>query len=296
MSIPVTEQVNPDTADIDLLSTPDQVRLMNAQDALVAPAVATRADAIARVVDEVSARMRAGGRLVYIGAGTAGRLGVLDASEIPPTFGESPDRVVGLIAGGRRALTDAVENAEDDPDAGAADLAGIGLTAADSVVGIAASGRTPYVIGALEHARELGAFTAAVSCNPDSAIGRAADVAIELVVGPEVLTGSTRLKSGTAQKLVLNTITTLTMIKLGKTYGNLMVDLQATNEKLHRRSERLVTIATGYDTTTARTALDACGGSVKTAIAMILLDAGADEAAERLARHDGMLRAALAEG
>ncbi|MGD7706150.1 N-acetylmuramic acid 6-phosphate etherase [Microlunatus sp. Y2014] len=296
MSIPVTEQVNPDTADIDLLSTPDQVRLMNAQDALVAPAVATRADAIARVVDEVSARMRAGGRLVYIGAGTAGRLGVLDASEIPPTFGESPDRVVGLIAGGRRALTDAVENAEDDPDAGAADLAGIGLTAADSVVGIAASGRTPYVIGALEHARELGAFTAAVSCNPDSAIGRAADVAIEVVVGPEVLTGSTRLKSGTAQKLVLNTITTLTMIKLGKTYGNLMVDLQATNEKLHRRSERLVTIATGCDTTTARTALDACGGSVKTAIAMILLDAGADEAAERLARHDGMLRAALAEG
>lgn len=292
-TVPVTEQVNPATRTIDTAATLDQVRMMNEQDAGVASAVAACAPVIAEVVDRVADRLREGGRLFYIGAGTAGRLGVLDASEIPPTFGADPSLVTGIIAGGPTALTNAVENAEDDADAGAEDLRAAGFTAADALVGIAASGRTPYVIGALTHARELGAFTAALSCNPDSAIGRAAELAIEVVVGPEVITGSTRLKSGTAQKLVLNTISTLAMVKLGKTYQNLMVDLRATNEKLRRRSERLVQIATEVDTATARTALDACGGSVKTAITMLLADLDADAAQALLAEHDGFLAAAL---
>lgn len=292
-TVPVTEQVNPATRTIDTAATLDQVRMMNEQDAGVASAVAACAPVIAEVVDRVADRLREGGRLFYIGAGTAGRLGVLDASEIPPTFGADPSLVTGIIAGGTTALTNAVENAEDDADAGAEDLRAAGFTAADALVGIAASGRTPYVIGALTHARELGAFTAALSCNPDSAIGRAAELAIEVVVGPEVITGSTRLKSGTAQKLVLNTISTLAMVKLGKTYQNLMVDLRATNEKLRRRSERLVQIATEVDTATARTALDACGGSVKTAITMLLADLDADAAQALLAEHDGFLAAAL---
>jgi len=290
---PVTEQVNPDTTGIDQLPTLNQVRLMNAQDALVPAAVGARAREIAAVVDAVAARLRDGGRLVYAGAGTAGRLGILDASEIPPTFGEDPTKVVGLIAGGRAAITDAVENAEDNLEAGRADLEAIDFGPDDALVGIAASGRTPYVIGALRHARSIGAFTAAVSCNPDSAIGREAEVAIEVVVGPEVITGSTRLKSGTAQKLVLNTISTLAMVKLGKTYGNLMVDVRATNEKLHRRSERLVSIATGVDVAAARSALDACGGSVKTAIAMVLTGLDAEAASALLAEHDGFLREAI---
>lgn len=292
--LPVTEQVNPATTEIDQLSTLEQVRLMNEQDSQVPAAVGACAAEIAQVVDAVAARLRAGGRLVYVGAGTAGRLGVLDASEIPPTFGADPSLVVGLIAGGPTALTNAVENAEDDLAAGGQDLASIGFGPGDALVGIAASGRTPYVIGALRHARGLGAFTAAISCNADSAIGREAEVAIEVVVGPEVITGSTRLKSGTAQKLVLNTISTLAMVQLGKTYGNLMVDVQATNEKLRRRSERLVSIATGVDASTARAALDACGGSVKTAIAMELTGLDAAAAAALLAEHDGHLRAVVA--
>ena len=292
--LPVTEQVNPATTEIDTLPTLHQVRLMNAQDALVAPAVGRCAEVIATVVDVVAERLRSGGRLVYVGAGTAGRLGVLDASEIPPTFGADPALVTGLIAGGPRAVTDAVENAEDDSGAGAADLTALGVGAADAVIGVAASGRTPYVIGALRHARAVGAATAAIACNPGSAIGSEADHAIEVVVGPEAITGSTRLKSGTAQKLVLNTISTLAMVKLGKTYGNLMVDVQATNEKLRRRSERLVSTATGVDTPAARTALDACDGSVKTAIAMILTGRDADAATSLLAEHDGFLAAAIA--
>lgn len=291
----VTESVNPDTTLIDELSTIEQVRLMNAEDAGVAAAVAAQAEPIARTVDAVAERMAAGGRLLYVGAGTAGRLGVLDASEIPPTFGMDPARVVGLIAGGDRAIQHAVENAEDDSAQGAADLAANGLTAGDAVVGLAASGRTPYVIGALEHARQLGAFTAGLSCNPDSAVAAAAEVGIEVVVGPEVITGSTRLKAGTAQKLVLNMISTLTMIKLGKTYGNLMVDVRATNEKLHRRSERLVSIATGVPPDEARTVLDACGGSVKTAIAMVLTGTTAEAAKALLDRHSGFLKGAVAE-
>ncbi|MFX4271948.1 N-acetylmuramic acid 6-phosphate etherase [Propionibacteriaceae bacterium Y1685] len=290
----VTESVNPDTTLIDELSTIEQIRLMNAQDADVAAAVGAQAEPIARTVDAVAERMARGGRLLYVGAGTAGRLGVLDASEIPPTFGMDPGRVIGLIAGGERAIQHAVENAEDDTAQGAADLDTVGLTADDAVVGLAASGRTPYVIGALQHARERGAFTAGLSCNPDSKVAAAAEVGIEVVVGPEVITGSTRLKSGTAQKLVLNMISTLTMIKLGKTYGNLMVDVRATNEKLHRRSERLVSIATGVDTTEARTALDACGGSVKTAIAMVVTGSDAAQAQALLDEHGGFLKPAIA--
>lgn len=289
----VTEQVNPATRAIDTATTVEQVMMMNAQDALVPAAVAAVAPAIAAAVDKIAARVQTGGRVFTIGAGTAGRLGILDASEIPPTFGADPSLFTGIIAGGRTAITNAVEDAEDSPEAGAADLDATGMTGADAVIGIAASGRTPYVIGALDHARRTGAYTVGLACNPDSAIGKVAEQAIDVVVGPEVLTGSTRLKSGTAQKLVLNTISTLTMVKLGKTYQNLMVDLRATNEKLRRRSERLVQTATGADPDTARTALGAAHGSVKTAIAIIVT--GLDQAAAEalLAEHDGYLAAAL---
>lgn len=290
----VTEQVNPHTRDIDTASTMEQVLMMNGQDALVPAAVAAVAPAIAAAVDQIAARVKAGGRVFTIGAGTAGRLGVLDATEIPPTFGADPSLFTGLMAGGLPAVTGAVEDAEDSVEAGAADLDTAGMTAADVVIGIAASGRTPYVIGALDHARRTGAYTVGLACNPDSAIGRVAEQAIDVVVGPEVLTGSTRLKSGTAQKLVLNTISTLTMVKLGKTYQNLMVDLRATNEKLRRRSQRLVQTATGADSETARTALDAAHGSVKTAIAMVLTGLDGAGAEALLAEHAGYLAAALA--
>ncbi len=289
----VTESVNEHTAQLDILSTADQVRLMNTEDRRVAAAVGDCAAEIARAIDGVAGRMAAGGRLIYLGAGTAGRLGVLDASEIPPTFGMDPARVLGVIAGGRTAIEHAVENAEDHPETGAADLVGLQITASDAVVGIAASGRTPYVLGALEHARSVGAFTVSLSCNPQAPIGAAVDVPIEVVVGPEVLTGSTRLKAGTAQKMVLNMITTLTMVKLGKTYGNLMVDLQASNEKLRRRSKRIVMLATGSDAGQARTTLDAVEGSVKTAI--LVIKSGLEPAAAQtlLADNNGVLRAAI---
>lgn len=292
--LPVTESINPATTEIDRLSTPEAVRLINAQDTAVPAAVAAQTGPIAAVVDAVAERMRRGGRLIYLGAGTAGRMGVLDASEIPPTFGADPGLVIGLIAGGPTAIRSAVENAEDDTEAAGRDLDDLDLTADDSVIGIAASGRTPYVIGGLRHARAAGAFTAALSCNADSAIGAEAEVAIEVVVGPEVLTGSTRLKSGTAQKLVLNTISTLVMIRMGKTYGNLMVDLQATNEKLRHRSVRLVTTATGADPDTARRAIADAAGSVKVAIAMIITETDADRARALLEQHHGMLRDVIA--
>jgi len=292
--LPVTESINPATTEIDRLSTTEAVRLINAQDTAVPAAVAAQAEPIAAVVDAVAERMRRGGRLIYLGAGTAGRMGVLDASEIPPTFGADPGLVIGLIAGGPTAIRSAVENAEDDTEAAGRDLDNLGLTSDDSVIGIAASGRTPYVIGGLRHARAAGAFTAALACNADSAIGAEAEVAIEVVVGPEVLTGSTRLKSGTAQKLVLNTISTLVMIRMGKTYGNLMVDLQATNEKLRHRSVRLVTTATGADPDTARRAIADADGSVKVAIAMIITETDADHARALLEQHHGMLRDVIA--
>ncbi|WP_233521454.1 N-acetylmuramic acid 6-phosphate etherase, partial [Streptomyces triticagri] len=234
-----------------------------------------------------------GGRLIYAGAGTAGRLGVLDASECPPTFNTDPADVVGLIAGGPSAMVTAVEGAEDSKQLAAEDLDALGLTADDTVVGISASGRTPYAIGAVEHARARGALTVGLSCNADSALGAAAEHAVEVVVGPELLTGSTRLKAGTAQKLVLNMLSTITMIRLGKTYGNLMVDVRASNEKLRARSRRIVALATDASDEVIESALTAADGEVKTAILMILAQVDAPTAEALLTTSKGHLRAAL---
>lgn len=293
----LTEQVNPHTADLDALTTLDQVRRMNDEDQLVAPAVRAADMAIAAAVEGVVSRLRPrpdgspGGRLFYLGAGTPGRLGILDASEVPPTFGS--DQVIGIIAGGRHAVQHSVENAEDDHDQGAADLDAHGLTAGDAVIAIAASGHTPYVLGGIGHARRLGAFTAAIVCNPGSPIGAAAQVPIEVLVGPEVITGSTRLKSGTAQKLVLNTISTLVMVQLGKTYGNLMVDVSGNNEKLQRRAVWLVSTVTGVDEVDAAAALAKTDGSVKVACVVLLTGSSPDQARALLKQHHGFLRAAV---
>lgn len=240
-----TEAFRPELAEIDQLPTLDIARTMNTEDQTVPAAVAERLPAIAAAIDATAARMARGGRLIYAGAGTAGRLGVLDASECPPTFNTDPAEVVGLIAGGPSAMVKAVEGAEDSRELAAADLDALNLTANDTVVGVSASGRTPYAIGAVEHARTKGALTIGFSCNADSELAAAAEHGIEVVTGPELLTGSTRLKAGTAQKLVLNMISTITMIRLGKTYGNLMVDVRASNEKLQARSRRIVALATG---------------------------------------------------
>lgn len=287
-----TEAMMEDKRDLDTLSTDRLVALMNEQDHGVPAAVARALPAVASAIDDIAERMLRGGRLIYIGAGTPGRLGVLDASECPPTFNVDPSLVVGVIAGGDRAIRTAVENAEDDAEGGARALREIGLTAQDAVVGISASGRTPYVVGALEYARGIGALTVAVACNADSAIGRAADHAIEVVVGAEVIAGSTRLKAGTAQKLVLNMISTITMIRLGKTYGNIMVDLRVTNEKLQARAERAVMLVTDCTAGEAANALTLSGGSVKTAILMLLRGLDADEARAALGAARS-LRAAL---
>lgn len=290
----MTEQVNPRTGDLDELSTLDQVRAMNDEDAAVAVAVREADTSIARTVDGIVERLHRGGRLFYIGAGTPGRLGILDASEVPPTFGFH--KVIGIIAGGASAIQHSVENAEDDRAQGAADLDAQGLTADDAVVGIAASGRTPYVLGAIEHARALGAFTAGVVCNQDTPIGAAADVGVEVLVGPEVITGSTRLKSGTAQKMVLNMISTLAMVQLGKTYGNLMVDVQVSNVKLRQRAINLVVRVTGAGPGTAEAALDRCGGSVKVACLLLLTGSEPEVARTLLEEHRGFLRAAITAG
>ncbi|WP_173923392.1 N-acetylmuramic acid 6-phosphate etherase [Agromyces sp. Marseille-P2726] len=289
-----TEGVNETHRDFDLLDTEAQLAAMHEESAQAVAAVTDASPQVAVAVDAIVPRLRAGGRLVYLGAGTAGRMGVLDASEIPPTFGTDPSLVVGLIAGGDVALRTAVEDAEDDAALGAADLESIGLTAADAVVGVSASGRTPYVVGALEYARGLGALTVGLSCNAGSRIGELADVAIETVVGPEIVAGSTRLKGGTAQKLVLNAISTIAMVRLGKVHGNLMVDVQATNAKLRARAERIVMLATGIDAAAASAALESVGGSVKAAILVTLTGVTPDEAIARLAAHDGVLRDALA--
>ncbi|MER7151719.1 N-acetylmuramic acid 6-phosphate etherase, partial [Streptomyces lydicus] len=241
-----------------------------------------------------AARMARGGRLVYAGAGTAGRLGVLDASECPPTFNTDPSQVVGLIAGGPSALVSAVEGAEDSREFAAEDLSAIGLTALDTVVGISASGRTPYAVGAVEHARARGALTIGLSCNAGSALAAAAEHGIEVVVGPELLTGSTRLKAGTAQKLVLNMLSTITMIRLGKTYGNLMVDVRASNDKLRARSRRIVALATGAGEPEIEAALSRTDGEVKNAILTLLGDVDGPTAARLLDASGGHLRAALA--
>lgn len=289
----VSESRNTETLDLDSLSTLEMVTKFNQQDATVAAAVSLTLPQVAQAVDAAAAALSAGGRLIYTGAGTSGRLGVLDASECPPTFGVSHDRVVGLIAGGPGAMFNAVEGAEDSEQLGMEDLQALALTSRDMVVGLAASGRTPYVIGALRYAHQLGCRTAAVSCNPDSPIAREADIAISPVVGPEALTGSTRLKSGTAQKLVLNMISTGAMVKIGKVWQNLMVDMKATNIKLVDRARRMVCEATGCEPQQAESALEQAQYEVKTAILMILADISAEQAKQRLHIHHGFLRAAL---
>ncbi|MGP0223542.1 N-acetylmuramic acid 6-phosphate etherase [Paenarthrobacter sp. NCHU4564] len=288
-----TEAAAENLKDLDILGTDELVQAMLDHGAGVHAAVAEARDAVIQTVDAVAERLQRGGRLLYVGAGTAGRLGVLDASECPPTFGTPPGLVVGLIAGGTQAIQKPVEYAEDNATAGARDLHDINVTEADAVVGITASGRTPYVIGALEEARKRGAFTASLACNRGSAVSHLADVAIEVVVGPEFIAGSTRLNSGTAQKLVLNMISTLVMVKLGKTYGNLMVDLRATNEKLLARSQRTVQHATGVSVAEAAQALDSVGGSVKAAILVLLT--GLDPAGAKAALEEagGFLRRAI---
>ncbi|MCB5166121.1 N-acetylmuramic acid 6-phosphate etherase [Streptomyces bambusae] len=288
-----TEAVRPELAEIDRWSTLDIARTMNAEDAGVPAAVAAQLPQIAAAIDAVAERMADGGRLLYAGAGTAGRMGVLDASECPPTFNTDPAQVVGLIAGGPEAMVRAVEGAEDSAELAAADLAGLDLTPADTVVGISASGRTPYAVGAVRYAREAGALTIGLACNAGSELGAAAEHGIEVVVGPEVLSGSTRLKAGTAQKLVLNMLSTITMIRLGKTYGNLMVDVRATNEKLRARARRIVAQATGASPEAVESALAAASGEVKPAILILLAGVDAPEATRLLSAASGHLRQAV---
>lgn len=292
----VTESANSRYPDLAALSTAELVAGMNSEDSLVPAAIGEKLPVISAIIDEIAARMRQGGRLIYVGAGTPGRLGVLDASECPPTFGTDPSLVVGVIAGGRAAVNQAVENAEDSEEAGAADIAALDVGPTDSVVGLAASGRTPYVIAAVKAARAQGAYTVGFACNTGSLLGAAAETALEIEVGPEFLSGSTRLKSGTCQKLVLNMVSTISMVRLGKTYKNVMVDLRATNAKLHARSERTLMRTTGCDAATATAALTAADGHVKTAILSIMTGLPAARASELLAAQDGFLPAAIDAG
>ncbi|HCG5530435.1 TPA: N-acetylmuramic acid 6-phosphate etherase [Vibrio parahaemolyticus] len=289
----VTESRNPASAEIDTLSTIEMLQVINEEDQKVALAVKTVLPQIAKTVDAITAAFANGGRLVYMGAGTSGRLGILDASECPPTYGTHPDMVIGLIAGGHQAILKAVENAEDDVKMGQDDLKALHLTKHDVVVGIAASGRTPYVLGGLEYAKSIGATTASIACNPECAMAKAADIAILPIVGAEVVTGSSRMKAGTAQKLVLNMLTTGAMIRSGKVFGNLMVDVEATNAKLIQRQTNIVVEATGASKEEAERALNACDRHCKTAILMILADLDAEQAKLRLAAHNGFIRAAL---
>ena len=289
----MTETRNPDTMHLDEMSALEIVTAMNREDRKVPEGIEPVLPQIAAVVETVEAAFRNGGRLFYLGAGTSGRLGVLDASECPPTFGVEPGMVVGLIAGGDRALRFPIEGAEDSRELGRKDLEEHDLCARDVVVGIAASGRTPYVLGALDYARSIGCKTAAIACNKGSAVGQAADIAIEAQVGPEVLTGSTRLKAGTAQKMILNMITTGAMVRIGKAYQNLMVDVVQSNEKLETRAENIVIAATGVERSQARQTIDAAGGKVKLAITMILTGRDVEQAAQLLEEAGGRVRDAL---
>jgi N-acetylmuramic acid 6-phosphate etherase len=291
--VSVTEQANPRTAAIDTLSSLEIVTLINDEDAKVAHAVRQQLPQVARAVDLIADRLRQGGRLFYLGAGTSGRLGVLDASEMPPTYGVPPDRVQGFIAGGDVALRRSVEGAEDDAGAGAQLVREVSVGEGDVVVGIAASGTTPWVIGALAEARRLGASTVGLTCVPGSPLSQAVDVGIVPVVGPEVIAGSSRMKAGTAQKMVLNLLSTATMIRLGKVYGNLMVDVQPTNSKLRERAVRILGDAAGADEESARAALEATGYEVKPALVMLLAGVKAPEARRRLDAAAGFVRQAV---
>lgn len=290
-----TEQRNPKTACIDRLSTLEMVRRINDEDKKVAYAVEKELNNIAEAVDAIYAALKDGGRLIYCGCGTSGRLGILDAVECPPTFSTDPEMVQGVIAGGEPALFRAVEGAEDNMSAGKEDMIELGLCAKDILVGIAASGRTPYVLGAMAYAKEIGARTVAVTCNKHSQMNAAADIAIGVEPGPEVITGSTRLKSGTAQKMVLNMLSTGAMIRLGKVYGNLMVDVKPTNEKLVRRAISIVSTAANVSEDESRQALEQCGFSAKTAIVMLTKGLPAQEAERRLAENGGIVARALDE-
>lgn len=288
-----TEQSNPATAEIDRMTPLEIVQAMNAEDAGVAAAVARELPQIARAIEAIAGRLRGGGRLIYMGAGTSGRLGVLDAVECPPTFNVPPDLVVGRVAGGSFALTTAAEDSEDSADAGETDVRELAVGAGDAVVGIAASGRTPYVLSAVAYAKQQGALTIGLACNADTPLAGLADISIAPVVGPEVVTGSTRLKAGTAQKMVLNMLSTGTMVLLGKTFGNLMVDVRATNAKLRRRAVEIVSRVTARDTMAAAELLHTCGDEVKTAIVVGRMDVTPARARELLTVSGGVLRAAL---
>ncbi|MEI4802969.1 N-acetylmuramic acid 6-phosphate etherase [Bacillus sp. FJAT-51639] len=289
----ITETRNKKTMNLDEMSTIDLLTIMNEEDAKVAEAVKQELPQIAKAVEAIVATKRKGGRLIYIGAGTSGRIGLLDAVECPPTFGTDSEEVIGLIAGGEKAFIKAVEGAEDSKELGIQDLKNINLTNKDIVVGIAASGRTPYVIGGLEYANSIGTQTVAVCCNKDSAVGKVATIAIEVVNGPEVLTGSTRLKAGTSQKLICNMLSTASMVGIGKVYGNLMVDVQLTNEKLVERAKRIVMEATSCDYEIAETYLVKADNKPKIAIVMILIGLSKEEAMKKLAETQGFVRQAV---
>ena len=288
-----TETRNQNTMNLDIMTPLEVVTVMNQEDAKVPAAITPALPNIAQCVTWAIESIENGGRIIYMGAGTSGRLGVLDAVECPPTFGVAPEVVVGLIAGGEKAFVKAVEGAEDSRELGRQDLVDINLEARDIVIGIAASGRTPYVLGGLAYAKEVGCHTVGISCNPGSAVGAAAELAIEVVPGPECLTGSTRLKSGTCQKLILNMISTATMVGCGKAYQNLMVDVMQTNEKLVVRAQNIVMEATGCDRETAAEKIGIAGGNAKTAITMILADCGLEEARARLEKAKGHVREAI---
>ncbi|MBO0408094.1 N-acetylmuramic acid 6-phosphate etherase [Aeromonas hydrophila] len=289
LSSMITETRNPASVEIDQLPTLEMLRVINQEDQQVALAVSQLLPEITRAVDAIAAAFSKGGRLVYIGAGTSGRLGILDASECPPTYGVSAEQVVGLIAGGHKAILQAVENAEDDAELGAQDLKNIQFCANDVLVGIAASGRTPYVLGAMAHASAVGATVCSISCNPGSPLAQAADISMVAVVGPEIVTGSSRMKAGTAQKLILNMLSTGAMIRTGKVYGNLMVDVEATNAKLVERQKRIVMEATDCERAVAERALAQADNHCKTAIVMILAGLTADEARTRLQSSNGFI-------
>lgn len=289
----ITEQRNPNSMQIDTLSAYEIVQIINNEDKQVPLAIEKVLPQIAQAVEKIVEAFQQGGRLVYIGAGTSGRLGVLDASECPPTFGVSPEMVKGIIAGGERALRHPIEGAEDNKEAGKQDLQAVEFSQKDVLVGIAASGRTPYVLGALEYAKQLGATTVSIASNPNSAMSQIADIVIDTVVGAEVLTGSSRMKSGTAQKLVLNMLTTASMILIGKCYQNLMVDVQASNQKLVARAIRIVMQATECSREVAETTLALAENNAKLAIMMILADLDKDRAEQLLMKHQGKLQQAL---
>lgn len=292
----ITETRNPATMHIDTMSTINMVRTINQEDQKVAPAVGTQDKNIAEAIDQAAKRYAKGGRLVYVGAGTSGRLGVLDAAELVPTYGINPERAVGLIAGGKGAMYRAVEGAEDSPELGQKDLRNLHLNAQDTVLGLAASGRTPYVIGCLDYAKKIGALTVSIACVPNSEIGKHADIKIEAVVGPEVVTGSTRMKAGTAQKMILNMISTGVMIRQGKVYQNVMIDVQPTNSKLVDRACRIIDVVTNADKEKALVALKETNNDVGLAIVMLKTNKNVSEARQLLKENNGQVSKVINEG